>query len=711
MNAREGWTLPAALAAAVLVAGLGAAVFVASLRKDDESGTRERAALLASLEAHGSVMARALATAEEEGATLDAIAGGDLPKLHRRFGERLNTGFGFEFVYITDADGNIIYSSEQGELGATKAFSWIRPAIQRALAEGQQAARGIVAGPGAAGLLVARPFGVKADLPRYHQPLLAVTVDVIDPEFLKTLSKPANLDDVQIVRVQDEAPEGRSLRVPNLYDGSQVELAWRGHEPGRSLLRELMPTAAAFSLLLSGIFLVLMVRAQRTAAALAASETQVRALALQDHLTGLANRGHFLAELEAALASRRPEETVALLFVDLDNFKEVNDWAGHGAGDVLLCAVADVLRAAVGDSGLAGRFGGDEFVVFARCTAPGDRDALAARIFAALEVPVSLGSEVVRVSASVGAAQAPEDANEAAELMRRADIALYRAKAEGQGTYRVFVPQFEHAAAETKRMASELEGALERGELTLQFQPQVELESERIVGFEALVRWDHPTRGRLPPAAFVPVAEESHLICALDLFVLRRAVVDARALGDRWIAVNMSPVTLRSFGIIPKILDVLEQARFDPARLEIEITESMVLHPSPEVQSNLKALRAAGIRLALDDFGTGYASVVHVRRFPFTKIKIDRAFITRLGEDADADAIVEYKVRLGRSLGLSMTAEGVETPEQLRFLRQVGMQQAQGYLFAPPLPLTAAVAMLVREKEQAGGRTTSPPAA
>lgn len=692
---------------ALLIAVLGAIVVLASLRSDRQSAERERQALLASLRAHATVMERALATTDRERDTLDDLARGATDRVHDRYGRRLSDGFGFEFVYIVDADGKVLYASEHGKLGEQGNLSWIRPAIERALAEGRtEPQSGIVSGDAGAGLMVARPFTERSPALGAAQPLLAVTVDVIDPSFLQQVGEPANVQGVKVVSKSTSHPGGRAVFVPNLASGAEAELVWTGTEPGRSLLHDLLPVVTGFAVLLAGIFLALMVRARRMAHALVRSEARVRELAHQDFLTGLANRGYFLEELEAALATGPGGKGIALLFIDLDGFKEINDGAGHGAGDAILRAVADTLREAVGSSGTIGRFGGDEFVVFARLDTAEALDLLVARIFQLLEAPVPVEGEAVRVSASIGVARAPEDATTASELMRLADIALYRAKAEGRGTCCLFEARFEREQAQRRQLVSELTAAIERSELTLTFQPQLNLETERIVGFEVLVRWDHPTRGRLLPSEFVPAAEESPLIATLDLHILRRACIEARPLGNRRLAVNMSPVTLRTSGISRRIIDTLRETTFDPAQLEVEITESVVLHATPEVQQSFEELRAAGISLALDDFGTGYASVVHVRRFPITKIKIDKTFIFKLGEDPDAAAIVEYKVRVGRSLGLAVTAEGVETPEQLRFLRSIGLPEAQGYLFAPPLPLAAAIAMLEREAE-ADGRKAS----
>ncbi|MDI4666139.1 EAL domain-containing protein [Xanthobacter autotrophicus] len=687
------------------MAGLVTVFVLAGLRQDDKARVRERTALLASLRAREAVMAQALVTTNDEQDTLKHLVSGDFTPLHRSFGLKLHDGFGFEFVYITDARGNVIYSSERGQQNQLHAFSWIRPAIQRALAEGQKAAlSGVVASQDAAGLMVARPFDEKVEGLDVAQPLVAITVDVIDPDFLRMVGGPASLDDVELIQHPHGGERKPGVFVPNLYDGSEAELVWRSTQPGSRMLWGLMPAAVVLTSLLAVLFLVLMVRARRMAAALIASEAKARALAARDYLTGLLNRGAFIEALDAAIAGRRNGETLALLFVDLDDFKEINDRAGHAAGDDLLRAVARRLEEALGEGTLVARFGGDEFVAALRCREDGDLDRVVERLFRMLEPPVLLeqGGEL-GVSASVGAARVPQDAATGADLMRLADVALYKAKADGAGLFRLFEPGFEQAQIRRRHVEAELAAALDKGEIKLVYQPQVDVESERIVGFEVLARWDHPIRGRILPGEFMPVAESSRLMGRFDTYVLRLALVEARALPGVTLSVNMSALNLRNGAIFQTVAEALAETGFDPARLEIEITESAILDAAGDTQAALEKLRDMGVRLALDDFGTGHASLVHVRRFPITKLKIDKSFILNLGTDRDASAIVEYVVRLGRSLGITLTAEGVETREQLRFLRAFGAQQAQGYLFAPPLPLVAAAAMLERQQAAAHG--------
>jgi EAL domain-containing protein (putative c-di-GMP-specific phosphodiesterase class I) len=280
---------------------------------------------------------------------------------------------------------------------------------------------------------------------------------------------------------------------------------------------------------------------------------------------------------------------------------------------------------------------------------------------------------------------APDDAHDPEQLLRRADIALYRAKAEARGGYRLFDPGFEEVLHKRGAIERDLARALEKGELAVVFQPLYAADGERVVGLEALVRWNHPERGMVPPSEFVPVAERSGLVVKLDEWVLRRACEQAAAWPGLSLAVNLSATNFRQSNVAERLTRVMSETGFDPRRLEIEITESMLLGATADVLGELSELRRMGVRIALDDFGTGYSSLGYLRRFPVDKIKIDKSFVQNLGVTEDAAAIVECVARLGRALGLAVTAEGVETREQHRFVRAAGCHQVQGYLFSPPV--------------------------
>ncbi|WP_454916845.1 putative bifunctional diguanylate cyclase/phosphodiesterase [Xanthobacter sediminis] len=675
----------------------------AVLRHDRIVAAREGEAVRASIQNRVEEIREALAGAVSESEMLAYLARADLEGLHRRFGQPLNQTAGLEYVYITDSQGNLVYASENGQRGAGATSRTLAPAIRRLLDELREAPQGIErdglsVGTNGGVLLCAYVFRMQDDAVAGGQPLVVVAADALDADLLGSLARSAALEEGALKLADGAGGSGQGgLVLTNLLDGSPVRLAWRSGQPATGLLLAAVPLLLVVALLLCLLFFVLLVRARRLAAALGRSEARARDLVNHDQLTGLASRSHFMFLLEEALQPMAARH-VAVVFVDLDDFKAINDTHGHGVGDTLLRVVGQRMRECLGDRGTVARIGGDEFVLFVRCESEPELGGFVASLYRVLGVSIQVDMLELKVEASMGSARAPRDAATPDELMRLADIALYRAKADGGGVFRDFEPAFEQEHLRLRRTEQELVIALERAELTVLYQPQVDVETERIVGFEALVRWDHPTRGRLLPGAFVPIAERSRLITRIDAFVLRRACADAKVLPGVTLSVNLSPVNLTTAAIADEIQATLQETGFDPNRLELEITESAIIDPA--AAAALGRLREKGIRLALDDFGTGHASLVHVRRYPITKIKVDRSFILNLGQQRDAASIVEYVVRLGRSLGVTVTAEGVETREQLRFLRAFGAHHAQGYLFAPPLPLDAAVKML--EQQRAG---------
>ena len=426
-------------------------------------------------------------------------------------------------------------------------------------------------------------------------------------------------------------------------------------------------------------------------------EELIRHLARHDALTDLPNRVFFKEEM-ARLAERLEggEAGVALLCIDLDRFKLVNDTLGHGAGDRVLVCAANLLRAAVREGDLVARLGGDEFAIL---TGPlgdrGEAEAIAARVVDALAAPLPIEGSQIVVGASVGVAVAPFDASDSQALLRNADLALYRAKRDGRGTYRFFERGMDEALRERRALEASLSTALERGELRLLYQPVVSLADNRISSVEALLRWDHPERGPIPPTDFIPIAEETGLIIDIGAWVLGEAAhAAARWPEDVRIAVNLSVAQFRGRNLVETVERAVRRAGLAPHRLELEITESLLLGDSEATFALLHRLRDMGVRIAMDDFGTGYSSLSYLRRFPFDKIKIDRSFMPDLSEAEGTSPIVEAMIGLGRSLGMTTTAEGVETETQLELVRRQGCAEAQGFLFCPPLPASAIETLL-----------------
>jgi len=424
-------------------------------------------------------------------------------------------------------------------------------------------------------------------------------------------------------------------------------------------------------------------------------------LATHDQLTGLPNR--FLCQdrlAQAVMALRRPEDGMhpglAVLCLDLDRFKEVNDTLGHPAGDAVLRATAERLRACLREGDTLARLGGDEFAIIQHDAGqPHAAAALAQRLIEAMEAPFTLEGRPFTIGTSIGIALATGGPGETPELLlRSADTALYAAKNDGRGSFRFFAEAMNLALRERRTLEADLRAALARGEFSLLYQPQVSFPDRRVVGVEALIRWDHPERGRVTPDRFIPLAEELGLLPQIGAWVLRQACTDARHWPGLRVAVNVSPHQIHAGGFERLVAGALDATGLPAGRLEIEITEGVLLAETERTLATLDALRQLGVTVAMDDFGTGYSSIGYLRRFPFDKIKIDRSFVSRMAEDPASAALVRAVLGMTEALGAIAAAEGVETSEQARLLAAEGCAEAQGWLFGKPLPPAAITAML-----------------
>jgi diguanylate cyclase (GGDEF)-like protein len=373
-----------------------------------------------------------------------------------------------------------------------------------------------------------------------------------------------------------------------------------------------------------------------------------------------------------------------VLCLDLDNFKSVNDTLGHPIGDLLLKAVADRLRALLPDPATVARLSGDEFaLVDPNVADPDAAGALAQAIIAAVAQPFDIDGHQLVIGTSVGIALAPTDGNRSDQLLKNADMALYRAKSEGRGTHRFFEREMDARVQARHVLELDMRKALANGEFELHYQAQVNLASDRIAGFEALIRWHHPERGLVLPTEFIPLAEETGLITSIGEWVIRTACLEAAPWPDRIrIAVNLSPVQFRSRSLAATVIGALATSGLAPSRLELEITESVLLEHNEATLATLHHLRDLGVRISMDDFGTGYSSLSYLRSFPFDKIKIDRSFTRDLDTTPDSVAIVRAVASLGKSLGITTTAEGVETPRQLEIVRSEGCNEVQGHVYS-----------------------------
>ncbi|HML91624.1 EAL domain-containing protein [Methyloceanibacter sp.] len=434
------------------------------------------------------------------------------------------------------------------------------------------------------------------------------------------------------------------------------------------------------------------------------AEDKIRYLAMHDSLTGLPNRLQFHRHLEHALVrARRHDTTMAVFGLDLDRFKHVNDTLGHATGDALLEEVAARLKENVRDSDVVGRMGGDEFAVVAEnIAAPEDAMRLARRICTALSAPYNVNGHEVTTSASVGIALGPLCGQPSDVLMKHADLALYRAKQDGRSTFRFFEPAMDAALQKRRRLETDLRNAIRKNQLYLDYQPQFGLSDGGLSGYEALVRWWHPTEGEILPSTFLPIAEETGLIVPLSEWVLTTACTYALSWAPEIrLAVNLSSAQFKTQDVFSLVRRVLAETGLEPQRLELEITEGTILQNTESVIETLTKLDQLGVSIAMDDFGTGYSSLSYLTRFPVKKIKIDRSFIDTLGTNPQTSAIVSSIVGLGQSLHVTITAEGVETEGQAALLKRWGCDQVQGYYQGYSYGRPEAEAAMNSEEEKA----------
>ena len=428
-----------------------------------------------------------------------------------------------------------------------------------------------------------------------------------------------------------------------------------------------------------------------------AAEAHIHYLAHYDTLTGLPNRTLWINRAEQALSfARRNQLRLGVLFLDLDNFKTINDTLGHPVGDRLLSAVAKRLSGSLRDEDILARIGGDEFVaLLPQLGRPDDAATVARKLIASLNAPFHVGNQDLVTSTSVGIALYPGNGADINTLLKHADTAMYDAKSEGRNDFRFFTPDMNSRAYARLKLENALRRALERNELILEYQPQWHMPDQTLVGVEALVRWNHPERGRVSPHEFIPIAEESGLIQPLGDWVLREACrqqaewqAQARAAGRPCpvVAINISALQFRKPDFLTRVRQIVTESGATPDRLELELTESALMQPTPEIETQLAALRAMGIGLALDDFGTGYSSLAYLKRLPLTHLKIDRSFVRDLPGDTEDAAIAAATLSIARDLGLQVIAEGVETDAQRDFLLERQCSVMQGFLFARPLP-------------------------
>ena len=516
---------------------------------------------------------------------------------------------------------------------------------------------------------------------------LHVAVQLIDDQVIGAIARQYLLTGARLLPLASE-PTAASVPIVDSRGVILGQVGWMPDRPGMKLVEKIAPALGFGVLLSAGVLWWLLRRLRRASHALQTSENQAQFLAFHDMLTGLPNRALFDDRLRRAFVNaRRDQDRIALLYIDLDRFKNVNDTLGHPAGDELVRQTAQRLEARVREVDTVARLGGDEFaVILVDIKNVHAAEMLSRKILDDLTSPFMLMGDQVFIGASIGIALSLDSDTDPDDLLRKADIALYEAKRNGRGRHQVFAGDMDDLIARRRLIESDLRAALNGGdELRLAYQPIFAADCQSLLGAEALVRWQHPVHGALAPASFVAIAEERGLICQLGKWVMKTAMRFAATTDLPWIAVNVSPLQLRDDDFARELLDMLASVGLSPSRLQVEITEGVLLDDNEAVKGALSTLRAAGIRIALDDFGTGYSSIGYLRRHTVDKLKIDRSFMRQLGSGDDARAIVEAIVHLARALNMPVTAEGVETSEQRDLVVAMGCTELQGLLLSAPL--------------------------
>ena len=632
----------------------------------------------------------------------------DLEWIDDNLGVWFNTYYHIDEVYLLDARDRPIYAMQNGNRVPLGAFAKVSgPALKLAgelrsrLARHQQAPAGGVErtiGASEMAMIGGRPALVslkpilsqsgKIAQPRGSE-YFHVAVRYLDGSFLAGLTDTYAIERPRFSSLSNSraslairGPDGRALGF----------ISWRPFEPGRQVEDRMIPVLIVALLIVGALTGLLLLRIRRSRMELEASRTRAQHLAFHDSLTGLPNRALFENRLDLALSRRDAKVTVLLL--DLDRFKNVNDTLGHQAGDALIRELGQNLRALARKSDTISRLGGDEFALLIEDLSLADAEALAARIIEDVCRPFEISGAQVHVGTSIGIAAATGPGTAPLDLVRKADIALYHAKDGGRNTYRVFSPEMDEIICKRRRTEDELRDCVTTGQgLVLHYQPQVSRDGA-IIGFEALLRWEHAERGLVTPNEFIPVAEETGLIVPLGEWVLREACLASARWGELFVALNLSPVQFRAPGFVDRLIEIVRQTGADPRAIQLEVTERVLLDDDDSVGPILARLRGEGFKVVLDDFGTGYSSLSYLRRFQVDKIKIDSSFVSDLCEEPDCATIVTAVLALGWAMGLTVAAEGVETAEQCTFLEAAGCQEMQGHYFAPALPEGEIAALL-----------------
>jgi diguanylate cyclase (GGDEF)-like protein len=645
--------------------------------------------------------------------------GRDDPWMRDNLGEWMHEYYGHDRIYVLDEhdapihamhDGKTIEPStyRQDESAISAYVQGLRGLIVEAQASEAEApkliASDLVKLAGQPAILSIMPIVPSTDqiVQEPGSEYLHVTVKYLDGEVIGKIAEQYQLADARLATERPQA--GAAIPFENAEGTALGYIAWQQDRPGLTLIRKTSPALIGGAIMAMGVLIFLLRRLRRASSQLQRSQDQAQYLAFHDTLTGLPNRALFEDRLKRALVSvKRDKDRIALLYLDLDRFKHVNDTFGHPAGDELVRQTAMRLAQAVREVDTVARLGGDEFaVILVGIKDVRTAEDVSGQLLEELSRPFQLADDQVFVGASIGIAISPDFGADPDDLLRKADIALYEAKRGGRGRHQVFAGDMDDLLLRRRMIENDLRAALQTGDqIRLLYQPIYAADSGILLGAEALIRWDHPAHGALSPSHFVGIAEERGMIGLLGGWVLREACSFAATSDLPWLAVNVSPLQLRDENFAADLFAIMETAGVEPSRIQIEITEGVLLENTPATTAVLKELRGRGVRIALDDFGTGYSSVNYLRHYSIDKLKIDRSFVRLLGSSDESAAIVKALVDLAAALGIQVTAEGVETVQQRDALVAMGCQELQGFLLSPPLSRSQIGAGVAEPDEQA----------
>ncbi len=731
---RTGWIAFATFLALIALSGVLAAAFVRSTSIADELAREDERVLVARYfdQLGSSIVAAQKMQLTWDDAMRHAVLADDKDWTNHFLGNFMWNNLENDAMFLVRPDGGLVRGWAQGRPTGDAGYQEIRWHVEDLIARakrnvplgGRKASvkqLADVAWPMAASGQPLNLWAATAVL-RHNRPAFLTVIAIVPDKDYSLLKREPNY--VATVRYMDSSLMAQmgadlllrdfafkpstageivknSVPIMNARGDRLGWITWSAKVPGPKIVQRTAPVLAVFILFFLGVVAggaAIMRRMRLTANELKASEAQAQHNSLHDAMTGLPNRVYYMQRLRTLLKACGQgdvSENVFVAYIDIDGFKLVNDTLGHHVGDELVRQVAHRLREALPPGDFLARFGGDEFVLLhSSAESAGAADRLGSSVITLMRKPFIISGNTLDVSVSCGISWGPEQSEDPSELLRRADIALYRAKQRGRGRYRRFTPDMDASVKLRREMEMELRLAITRGELAIAYQPVVETGTGHISGFEALLRWSHPERGEIRPDLFVPIAEHGGLMVALGTWVLRHVFTECRTWPDCDISVNLSPLQIMAGDFILMLGKLLSETGMDPKRLVFEVTEGVLLDRSAHVIRVLRELNRMGIRVALDDFGIGYSSLSYLRSFQFDRIKIDRSFVQNIERDRDAHSILCAIVALGKTLRMKVVAEGVETEVQRLLVQAAGCGLVQGYLFWRALPAEEARALL-----------------